>query len=36
MKAPQDRYIFTIREDPIAHMSDALIAVPKLLERIRN
>lgn len=36
LKAPQDGYIFTIREDPIAHMGDALIAVPRLLERIRN
>lgn len=36
LKAPQDGYIFTIREDPIAHIGDALIAVPKLLERIKN
>jgi predicted deacylase len=36
LKAPQDGYIFTIREDPIAHAGDALIAVPKLLERIKN
>ncbi len=36
LKAPQDGFIFTIREDPIAHIGDPLIAVPKLLEKIRN
>jgi predicted deacylase len=36
LTAPQDGYIFTIREDPIAHIGDPLISVPRLLERIRN
>jgi predicted deacylase len=36
LKAPQDGYIFTIREDPVAHIGDPLISVPKLLERIKN
>jgi len=36
LKAPQTGYIFTIREDPVAHQGDALISVPRLLERIRN
>jgi predicted deacylase len=36
LKAPQTGYVFTVRENPVAHQGDALIAVPRLLERIRN
>lgn len=36
LKAPQDGYVFTIREDPIAHIGDPLIAIPRLLEKIKN
>jgi predicted deacylase len=36
LKAPQTGYVFTVRENPVVHQGDALIAVPRLLERIRN
>ena len=34
--APQDGYVFTIRENPVAHIGDRLIGVPEIIEWIEN
>lgn len=34
--APQDGYIFTVRENPVAHIGDRLIGVPEIIEWIEN
>jgi predicted deacylase len=36
LEAPQSGYVFSIRENPVVHQGDALIAVPELLEYIDN
>ena len=34
--SPQDGYVFTIRENPVAHIGDRLIGVPEIIEWIEN
>lgn len=36
VKAPQDGYVFTIRENPVVHLGDGLIGVPEVLEELEN
>lgn len=36
LKAPQDGYVFYIRENPVVHQGDRLISVPEVLEEIEN
>lgn len=36
LTAPQSGYVFTIRENPVAHQGDSLIAVPEVLEWLVN
>jgi predicted deacylase len=36
LEAPQSGYIFTIRENPVVHQGDALIAVPEIMEWLEN
>ena len=36
LRAVQTGYVFSIRENPVAHQGDALIAVPELLEWVEN
>lgn len=36
IKAPQTGYVFTIKENPVVHQGDSLIAVPAVLDRIDN
>jgi predicted deacylase len=34
--APQDGYVFTIRENPVVHQGDNLVSVPKVITWIEN
>jgi predicted deacylase len=34
--APQDGYIFTIRQNPVVHQGDSLVSVPKVMKWLEN
>ena len=36
LMAPQDGYVFTIRQNPVVQPGDSLVAVPEVLEWLEN